>query len=65
MTPGPAGVKTDLDIRAPTPQTTEWATPQAFNLHAEVSFTLDVAAQTSNTKCLRYFTPEDDGLTQP
>lgn len=47
--------------------TTEWETPQAFftRLHDEFGFTLDVAAQEGNTKCARYFTPEDDGLGQP
>ena len=44
----------------------EWETPQDFfaALHAEFGFTLDVAAQPNNAKCARYFTREDDGLTQ-
>lgn len=48
-------------------QSTEWATPQDFfdALNAEFGFTLDVAAQPTNAKCARYFTPEVDGLTQP
>ena len=45
----------------------EWETPQSLYdlLHAEFGFTLDVAAQATNAKCLRYFTAEDDGLMQP
>jgi phage N-6-adenine-methyltransferase len=48
-------------------QTTEWETPQHFfdALNAEFGFTLDVAASPTNAKCPRYFTPKDDGLTQP
>jgi phage N-6-adenine-methyltransferase len=44
----------------------EWETPQSFfdTLHAEWRFTLDVAATPVNTKCQRYFTREDNGLTQ-
>jgi phage N-6-adenine-methyltransferase len=47
--------------------TVEWETPQTFfdRLHAEFTFTLDVAAQETNAKCPRYFTPEDNGLEQP
>jgi len=47
--------------------THEWATPQAFYdaLHAEFHFTLDVAAQPGNAKCARYWTPGEDGLSQP
>ncbi len=43
-----------------------WATPQEFfdNLHAEFDFTLDVCASIENAKCERYFTKEDDGLSQ-
>jgi hypothetical protein len=46
--------------------TTEWATPQAFyeTLATEFHFTLDVAAQPGNAKCLRYFTPVENGLAQ-
>ena len=45
----------------------DWGTPQEFfdPLHVEFGFTLDVAASSSNTKCLRYFTHADDGLRQP
>jgi phage N-6-adenine-methyltransferase len=47
--------------------TIEWGTPQAFfdALHAEFGFTLDVAAQPGNAKCATFYTPEQDGLTQP
>jgi len=34
-------------------------------LNTEFSFTLDVAASGENAKCARYFTKEDDGLSQP
>lgn len=34
-------------------------------LHEEFHFTLDAAASPENAKCPRYFTVEDDGLTQP
>lgn len=45
----------------------EWPTPQAFfdQLAREFSFTLDAAADKENAKCARYYTAEDDGLTQP
>lgn len=43
-----------------------WATPQDFfdNLNAEFHFTLDPCALPSNTKCSKYYTPDDDGLLQ-
>lgn len=46
--------------------TNVWATPQGFYdlLDAEFGFTLDPCALPGNTKCARYFTPEDDGLEQ-
>jgi len=44
----------------------EWETPP--ELFAEwdrlFNFELDVCATSQNTKCARYFTPEDDGLGQ-
>lgn len=45
----------------------EWFTPPA--LFADIEgrygpFTVDVAADSSNAKCVEYFTKEDDGLTQ-
>ena len=46
--------------------TDEWETPQdLFNqLDGEFHFTLDVCATPQNTKCVKYFTKEQDGLTQ-
>ena len=43
-----------------------WETPQAlFDLsNREFHFTLDVCALPETTKCDRYFTPADDGLSQ-
>lgn len=47
-------------------KTDMWATPQDFfdKLNEEFHFTLDAAAITENAKCEKYFTPEDDGLSQ-
>ena len=47
--------------------TVEWATPaDVFDpLNREFGFTLDVCATPENTKCERYYTQEQDGLTQP
>lgn len=47
-------------------QTDNWATPQAFfdKLNAEFNFDLDVCADAQNAKCKRYFTKEQDGLSQ-
>ena len=44
----------------------DWATPQAIfdRLNAKWGFDLDVCASHENTKCKRYFTEDDDGLTQ-
>lgn len=44
----------------------EWETPQAFfdELDLEFGFDLDVCALPENAKCDRFFTPEDDGLSQ-
>lgn len=43
-----------------------WSTPQDFynRLDAEFHFTLDPCALPSNAKCKKYFTPDDDGLSQ-
>ena len=43
-----------------------WETPQPLfdQLNSEFHFTLDVCALPENHKCDRYFTPEQDGLTQ-
>ncbi len=44
----------------------EWATPQNFfdELNKEFGFTLDPCSTDENNKCDKYFTIEDDGLTQ-
>lgn len=44
----------------------EWSTPPDFfaRMNAEFGFTLDAAASRANHKCSRYFTAEDDALTQ-
>ena len=45
----------------------DWCTPQDFfdELDGEFVFALDAAATKKSAKCIRYFTPEDDGLKQP
>jgi len=47
--------------------TGEWETPwNLFNqLDREFHFTLDVCATPSNTKCKRFYSPEDNALIQP
>ena len=49
-----------------TSKTAEWATPQAFfdQLDREFHFTLDPCATDENAKCEKYFTLEQDGLSQ-
>lgn len=44
-----------------------WETPQELfdELNHEFHFTLDVCALPENAKCSRYYTPEQDGLSQP
>jgi site-specific DNA-methyltransferase (adenine-specific) len=44
----------------------DYGTPQDLfdNLHKEFNFTIDVAASHENAKLPRYFTPEEDGLSQ-
>ncbi len=44
----------------------DWGTPQDFfdKLNAEFGFDLDVCALAENAKCQRYFSPEQDGLSQ-
>lgn len=48
-------------------KTDMWSTPQDFfdKLNDEFHFTLDVCATPWNAKCERYYTPDDDGLSQP
>lgn len=43
-----------------------WATPQEFfdRYNAQYNFDLDVCASAENAKCQKYFTIEDDGLSQ-
>jgi site-specific DNA-methyltransferase (adenine-specific) len=45
---------------------TTWETPQSLfdALYREFHFTIDVAANTENHKCVRYFTVETDALRQ-
>jgi len=44
----------------------EWATPQKFYdiLNEEYEFTLDPCATADTAKCDKYFTEQDDGLSQ-
>lgn len=57
-------MKTDLFFSS---KTDEWETPDPLfkALDAEFHFTLDACASPSNAKCFNYFTPENDGLSQP
>jgi len=45
----------------------DWETPQELfgPLNAEFSFTLDVAANSANAKCEKYFTEKENGLERP
>lgn len=44
-----------------------WETPQDFfdKLNEEFHFTLDVCALPQNAKCEKFYTPEQNGLSQP
>lgn len=44
-----------------------WSTPQDFfdKLNDEFHFDLDACAIPSNAKCERFYSPEQDGLSQP
>lgn len=44
-----------------------WETPHEFfeELNDEFNFTIDVCALPENAKCAQYYTPEEDGLSQP
>ena len=46
--------------------TENWSTPQHIfnNLNYVFNFTLDACASSTNHKCEKYFTKEDDGLSQ-
>ena len=50
----------------PQAQSVEWATPDdLFNeLDAEFHFTLDPCASAENAKCEKFYTREEDGLSQ-
>src|SRR5262252_6094273 len=45
----------------------DWSTPQDLfdGCNQIFGFTLDACAQPHNDKCLRYYSPLDDGLAQP
>lgn len=47
--------------------TDEWPTPDDLfaNLDSEFAFTLDPCADSDNAKCAKFFTKDDDGLSQP
>lgn len=47
-------------------KTVVWETPQKLfdALDSKYNFTLDPCALPENAKCEKYFTPEDDGLSQ-
>ena len=47
-------------------KTDNWSTPQEFfeELNKEFDFTLDPCADDNNHKCEKYFTKEQDGLSQ-
>ena len=47
-------------------KTDMWATPQAFfdKLNSLFQFETDVCALPANTKCHKFFTPEQDDLAQ-
>jgi phage N-6-adenine-methyltransferase len=47
-------------------ETDLWATPQAFfdKYNSIYKFDIDVCAVSSNAKCDKYFSPEEDGLKQ-
>lgn len=48
-------------------QKMDWTTPKDFfdKLDAEFDFTLDAAASHENALCARYYTEQENGLTQP
>ena len=49
-----------------TSQSDEWSTPQKIfdELNEEFEFDLDPCATSENHKCERFYTIEDDGLSQ-
>jgi len=56
-------MNTDLMFSSKTP---EWETPQDLfdELNKEFMFTLDPCATKENTKCKKFYTKEQDGLTK-
>ena len=48
-------------------QSDMWETPQEFfdKLNQEFHFNLDACALPENAKCTKYYTPKQDGLSQP
>lgn len=50
-----------------TSKTGLWETPQEFfdKLNREFDFTLDACATPENTKCINFYSPEQDGLCMP
>lgn len=46
--------------------TDNWATPQNYfdQANKEFGFEIDVCATPDNAKCLKYFSPQEDGLCQ-
>lgn len=55
-----------ISRRGPRPEIDDRATsPEVFDpINERFGFTIDVAALSHNTKCARYYTPDDDGLSQ-
>ena len=49
-----------------TSETIEWYTPKDFydKLNEEFNFTLDPCCTKESTKCEKFYTIEDDGLSQ-
>lgn len=49
-----------------TSETDLWETPQDFfdELNKEFNFEIDVCALPENAKCVKFYTPRDDGLQQ-
>lgn len=47
-------------------KTNEWTTPKDFYeiLHKEFNFTLDPCATKNNSKCKKFYTKDDNGLTK-
>lgn len=51
----------------PQSKSVEWSTPQVLfdKYHDIYKYSLDVCATKENTKCSRYYTIDDDGLSKP